>query len=243
MIGVLVDVSGSMSSAYSRSRSVDRSQDSDDVERIQAVLTTVVNIVSKEVWRHRRDESMFVSAFGIRDSDKSADLLTLLDRVSTESHTFPKRTANITLDHQHSSVTNGDILTATLSHQSPIGGVASLKRIVSGDTRSTSLHQRISHAAVRERYTEPVDSASEHDTAALIDFAERRGYSHIENFIRTSLTPLEAKYLLMGLKSDKRKVETLAELIPGRLKLFLANAGSRIGYVHDALLFVVFAEY
>lgn len=47
MLGVLVDVSGSMEEAYS----VDSSC-TVNVERTQAVLTTVANIVDQEVVRH-----------------------------------------------------------------------------------------------------------------------------------------------------------------------------------------------
>ena len=77
MIGVLVDVSGSMQSAYS----LDESRHSVNVERTQAVLTTIVNIVDKEVTRHRREESIFSCAFGLRDTTKkeTCDLLTLLE--------------------------------------------------------------------------------------------------------------------------------------------------------------------
>ena len=80
MFGVLVDVSGSMESAYS----LVGSQQSVNTERIQAVLTTTANIVSKEVRRHQRQESIFASAFGLRDTTKgqTCDLLTLLDHVS-----------------------------------------------------------------------------------------------------------------------------------------------------------------
>jgi hypothetical protein len=84
--GVLVDVSGSMREAYS----LDRSQ-SVNVERTHAILTTVINIVKKEVDHHERQDSVFVSAFGLSDSIKkhfqtpraaayeTIDLLCLLD--------------------------------------------------------------------------------------------------------------------------------------------------------------------
>ena len=85
MIGVLVDVSGSMQSAYS----LDGSRHSVDVERTQAVLTTIVNIVDKEVTRHRREESIFSCAFGLRDTTKkeTCDLLTLLEYESDPLYT------------------------------------------------------------------------------------------------------------------------------------------------------------
>jgi CheY-like chemotaxis protein len=61
MCGVLVDVSRSMRDAYS----LDRSQRV-NVERTHAILTTVMNIVRKEVVHHQRQDSIFVSAFGLK---------------------------------------------------------------------------------------------------------------------------------------------------------------------------------
>ena len=49
LIGVLVDVSGSMRSAYELDRSTDAS-----VERTHAILTTIIDIVKREVVRHGR---------------------------------------------------------------------------------------------------------------------------------------------------------------------------------------------
>ena len=75
MYGVLVDVSGSMKAVYDldRSRRV-------NVERTHAILTTVMNIVKKEVARHERQELIFVGAFGLdRKVTETCDLLGLLD--------------------------------------------------------------------------------------------------------------------------------------------------------------------
>ena len=74
MIGVLVDVSGSMRSAYA----LDRSSDA-DVERIHAILTTVVNIVKREVVHHELRESMFACAFGLDGRIDTCDLISLLE--------------------------------------------------------------------------------------------------------------------------------------------------------------------
>ena len=60
LIGVLVDVSGSMRSAYELDRSTDAS-----VERTHAIITTLVDIVKREVVRHGRRESIFTCAFGL----------------------------------------------------------------------------------------------------------------------------------------------------------------------------------
>ena len=85
MYGVLVDVSGSMKSAYDldRSRRV-------NVERTHAILTTVMNIVEKEVAHHEKQELIFVGAFGLdRTVTETCDLLRLLDYVGdpkTDGH-------------------------------------------------------------------------------------------------------------------------------------------------------------
>ena len=77
MYGVLVDVSGSMKSAYS----LDRSHDA-NVERTHAVLTSIMSIVKQEVIHHERKDSIFVSAFGLDHHAETCDLLRLLDFVT-----------------------------------------------------------------------------------------------------------------------------------------------------------------
>ena len=75
LFGVLLDVSGSMRSAYA----VDSSHDA-SVERIHAIFTTIINIVKREVFRHDRDEKIFASAFGISHvSTDTCNLLHLLE--------------------------------------------------------------------------------------------------------------------------------------------------------------------
>jgi hypothetical protein len=75
LIGVLLDVSDSMRSAYA----ADSSQDA-SVERTHAIFTTIVKIVKREVVRHDREEKIFASAFGIsHESTDCCDLLHLLD--------------------------------------------------------------------------------------------------------------------------------------------------------------------
>ena len=75
MIGILLDVSGSMKKAYA----LDSSHDA-RVERIHAILTTMMNIVTKEAIRHNRQESVFACAFGCQ-STATCDLLSLLERI------------------------------------------------------------------------------------------------------------------------------------------------------------------
>ena len=50
-----------------------------NVERTHAVLTTVANIVDQEVTRHKREESIFVAAFGLNKPSLTCDLLSLLE--------------------------------------------------------------------------------------------------------------------------------------------------------------------
>lgn len=74
MFGVLLDVSGSMQNAYK----VDRSRDT-SVQRTHAVLTTIANIVKREVARHERQEIIFTCAFGLRKPTSICDLVPLLE--------------------------------------------------------------------------------------------------------------------------------------------------------------------
>ena len=82
MFGVLVDVSGSMQRAYA----VDygSSVDKLNVERTHAILTTVLNIVKRETIHHEQEdsESIFVSAFGLREPAVTCDLISLLEFIA-----------------------------------------------------------------------------------------------------------------------------------------------------------------
>ena len=68
MFGVLLDVSGSMRSAYSLDTSHDAS-----VERTHAIFTSISNIAKQEVARHERQEKIFVSAFGLSGETDRCD--------------------------------------------------------------------------------------------------------------------------------------------------------------------------
>ena len=78
LFGVLVDVSGSMENAYALDRSHDAS-----VERTHAILTTIMNIVKREVAHHDRRESIFACAFGLNEEGirgiVTCDLISLLE--------------------------------------------------------------------------------------------------------------------------------------------------------------------
>ena len=80
LFGVLVDVSGSMRSAYALDRSNDAS-----VERTHAILTTIMNIVKSEIVHHHRRESIFGCAFGLMIEEcgptctGTCDLISLFD--------------------------------------------------------------------------------------------------------------------------------------------------------------------
>ena len=76
MIGIVLDVSNSMESAYALDRSHDAS-----VERTHAILTTIINILKREAVDHKRQESVFASIFGLRKSVKTCDLFAMLDRL------------------------------------------------------------------------------------------------------------------------------------------------------------------
>lgn len=78
MFGVLVDVSGSMKKTY---YAIDESSQRVNVERTHAIITSVMNIVNKEVVRHNRKDQIFVSAFGTQGPHcfpATCDLLELL---------------------------------------------------------------------------------------------------------------------------------------------------------------------
>ena len=75
-VGVLVDVSGSMESAYTLDGSSDRDA---SVERTHAILTTTMNIVKREVVHHDRRESVFACAFGLCKPPVTCDLISLLE--------------------------------------------------------------------------------------------------------------------------------------------------------------------
>ena len=81
LFGVLVDVSGSMESAYALDRSHDAS-----VERTHAILTTIMNIVKREVTHHDRQESIFACAFGLNKERTrgivTCDLISLLEYIA-----------------------------------------------------------------------------------------------------------------------------------------------------------------
>ena len=64
MFGVLLDVSGSMRSAYSLY--VDKTRDT-SVQRTHAVVTTVANIARREAMHHGRKDTIFACAFGLRN--------------------------------------------------------------------------------------------------------------------------------------------------------------------------------
>ena len=63
MIGVLVDVSGSMREALALDRSV-----SGNVERTHAIITTLNRIAKNAIDVHQQRHRMFVGAFGLEDT-------------------------------------------------------------------------------------------------------------------------------------------------------------------------------
>lgn len=76
MIGVLVDVSGSMREAFALDRSV-----SGNVERTHAIITTLNRIAKNAIEVHQHHYRMFVGAFGLEDT-ATCDLISLLKYTS-----------------------------------------------------------------------------------------------------------------------------------------------------------------
>ena len=76
MIGVLVDVSGSMKEAFALDRSV-----SGNVERTHAIITTLNRIAKNAIAVRERHDRMFVGAFGLEDTT-TCDLISLLKYTS-----------------------------------------------------------------------------------------------------------------------------------------------------------------
>lgn len=72
MIGVLVDVSGSMKEAFALDRSV-----RGNVKRTHAIITTLNRIAKNAIAVHQRRDCMFVEAFGMEDTS-TCDLISLL---------------------------------------------------------------------------------------------------------------------------------------------------------------------
>ena len=76
LIGVLVDVSGSMKEAFALDKSV-----TGRVERTHAIITTLNRIAKNAIAVHERRDRMFVGAFGLEDIP-TCDLASLLKFIS-----------------------------------------------------------------------------------------------------------------------------------------------------------------
>ena len=87
MIGVLVDVSGSMRKAFALDRSV-----RGNVERTHAIITTLNRIAKNAIAVHDRHDRMFVGAFGLEDTS-TCDLISLL-KYTSEYDSSQKATAD-----------------------------------------------------------------------------------------------------------------------------------------------------
>ena len=84
MLGVLLDVSGSMEQAFSV-HYYDRRRLEHNVRRSHAIITTLNSIVNQEVIAYQRNESVFACCFGLEDymcgGADTCDLITLLENV------------------------------------------------------------------------------------------------------------------------------------------------------------------
>ena len=82
MVGILVDVSGSMERAFD----LDSSKDA-TVERVHTILTTVLRIVKAELNHHsNRSDEIFVTAFGLDIKVNTCDLVAVLDLIAGPEH-------------------------------------------------------------------------------------------------------------------------------------------------------------
>eukprot|EP00118_Oscarella_pearsei_P020432 m.221234 g.221234 ORF g.221234 m.221234 type:complete len:569 (+) comp39956_c1_seq10:140-1846(+) len=83
IIGIMLDVSGSMKETFNLDRSTDT-----DVEKSHTILTSIMNIVKREVVQHNCKESVFTCAFGLCQrpetwqSHEICDLMPLLEYFS-----------------------------------------------------------------------------------------------------------------------------------------------------------------
>eukprot|EP00118_Oscarella_pearsei_P020434 m.221227 g.221227 ORF g.221227 m.221227 type:complete len:530 (+) comp39956_c1_seq3:140-1729(+) len=144
IIGIMLDVSGSMKETFNLDRSTDT-----DVEKSHTILTSIMNIVKREVVQHNCKESVFTCAFGLCQrpetwqSHEICDLMPLLEYFSK--------------------------------------------------TRTENVYEK------------------------LFQLACSHGASHINRWIRSTLSEFQAAILLDCLRSDQYQARKLAALFPWRI--------------------------
>ena len=182
MFGVLVDVSGSMKSAYTLDRSGDVS-----VERTHAILTTIMNIVKRQVVGHLRQEYIFACAFGMskRAPAETCDLITLLEGIAgpENSQREDAHQALVDLAREHGDP-QAELEARTPAETCEIAG--------------------------------PENSRKEDAHQALVDLAREHGAPRAELWIKY-LSQLEARLLVKSLRLDSSLIPKLIQLLPSSL--------------------------
>ena len=97
MFGVLLDVSGSMRSAYATG---DKKYDV-SVQRTHTLFTTIANIVGKEVANHDRQERIFACAFGLQEPAPVCNLISLFELLKDLRKSQSKPEDLVQLARQH----------------------------------------------------------------------------------------------------------------------------------------------
>jgi len=201
MFGVLVDVSGSMKSAYTLDRSSDVS-----VERTHAILTTIMNIVKRQGVGHLRQEYIFACAFGMstRTPAETCDLITLLEGIAGPE--------NLRREDAHQAFVD-----LAREHGAP-QAEPRIKHLSQLEARTPAETCEI---AGQE------NSRKEDPYQALVDLAREHGATQAERWIE-HLSQLEARLLIKKLRLDPSLIPKLIQLLPLGVKAVLAYKIFRI---------------
>ena len=234
LIGVLLDVSGSMKGKYSLDKSHDAS-----VERTHALLTTIINIVGQEVDKHRRRDSIFACAFGLEKDEcgptctEICDMITLIDcpkdgyKALVDLAKIPHAESWI---RKHLSQRDAKLLCTVISQDNDL--VFDLRRLLSWEGAGQKMAEKVSDSfrwrqsgqqAVRvdskrldehlgwieelEEFNIPKDGCQ-----ALVDLAREEGAQHTERWIRNHLSQSEAKILYTVISQKRDLVLELKRL-------------------------------
>lgn len=203
MFGVLVDVSGSMKSAYA----LDKSHHV-NTERTHAIFTSIMNIVKKEVDRHERQELIFASAFGLENSPGTCDLLRLLDYFAD----LKKAQDNLPEHYEPSTIK--EVVESPEFQE--ISEVARKHLHVGPDAMFGSLEFR----AVARKHGGPdpmswMFRSLDQSHKDLIELALRHNASHAEPWIEKHLSPLEARVVHSILTANPELIPDVVNRIPG----------------------------
>ena len=185
MIGVLVDVSGSMKEAFALDRSV-----SGNVERTHAIITTLNRIAKNAIAVRERHDRMFVGAFGLEDTT-TCDLISLLKY--TSEYDSSQKASQDELESARKDKSDDDD-----RYDGPII-----------DYRS-KFASSIIHDRSEDRSNRGSDGLN-----VLIKFAADEGAPHAKRWIRKSLSEPEAGVLYTILSRDEELMKLFVEKLPG----------------------------